>query len=111
RPGDDLVHAVEGADERRLAASRRPDERRHRPGFDREGDAFDGAEVAVVDVEVADFDALGHGVPPVQRPVFGAKARAMIRATRLRSMTRMMRVSAPAQARSTDAAAFAPWLT
>jgi hypothetical protein len=58
--GDDLVHAVERADEGRLAAAGGADQRRDRAGLDRERDTLDGEEVAVVDVEVADFDALGH---------------------------------------------------
>ena len=58
RAGNDLVHAVESSDERRLAAPRRPDERRNAPGLDDEVDTFDGLELAVVDVQVVDFDAL-----------------------------------------------------
>src|SRR5690606_28855900 len=61
RAGDHLVHAVEGADEGRLTASGWPDEGGHGSRLDREGHVFDGLEAAVVDVEVADFDALGHG--------------------------------------------------
>ena len=37
-----------------------PMKRRHRAGLDRDRDALDGEEVAVVDVEVVDLDALGH---------------------------------------------------
>ena len=67
-----------------------------------ERDVFDGLELAVVDVEVVDFDALGHGflLVWVQRPSFGEKKRATRRAMRLSSMTMRMSVSAPAQARS-----------
>ena len=47
-----------------------------RARLDREGDVLDGEEVAVVDVEVVDFDALGHGRRSFgwrrQRPVLGA---------------------------------------
>src|SRR5690606_17566542 len=60
RARDDLVHAVQRAQEGGLAAAGRADERGHRPGRDRHGDALDGLEVAVVDVEVGDLDALGH---------------------------------------------------
>ena len=103
--GDDLVHAVEGAQERRLAAAGRADEGRDAAGLDREGDALDGEEVAVVDVEVVDFDALGQGSGSFgsgrgQRPVLGEKTLATMRATRLRTMTIRMSVSAAAQARS-----------
>ena len=56
-----LVHPVERAQERRLAAAGRPDEGGHRPRLDGEGHALDRLEVAVVDVEVLDVDALGHG--------------------------------------------------
>ncbi|CAI7629210.1 unnamed protein product, partial [Penicillium discolor] len=58
--GDHLVHAVESAEEGGLAAARRADEGRDAARLDVEGDAFDREEVAVVDVEVVDFDALGH---------------------------------------------------
>ena len=52
RSANDLVHAVERAEEGRLAAAGRADERGHRASGDRDGDAFNGEEVAVVDVEV-----------------------------------------------------------
>ncbi|MDQ1174686.1 hypothetical protein QE430_002993 [Microbacterium testaceum] len=58
--GDDLVHAVEGAQERGLAAAGGSDERGDRAGLDVDRDALDREEVAVVDVEVLDLDALGH---------------------------------------------------
>ena len=60
--GDDFVHAVERAQHRRLAASGRSDERCHGTGLNAERDALDREELAVVDVEVTDIDALGHGV-------------------------------------------------
>ena len=60
RAGDDLVHAVDGAEEGGLAATGRANERRHRIGLDRERHVLDGQEVAVEDVEVVDVDALGH---------------------------------------------------
>jgi hypothetical protein len=55
---DDLVHAVQRAEERRLAATGRADERGDAARLDVERDAFDSLELAVVDVEVADFDSL-----------------------------------------------------
>ena len=63
-------------------------------------DALDGEEVAVVDVQVVDFDALGHaGLPSVrrQRPVFGREDRATMRAMRLKMTTRMTSSSAAPQ--------------
>ena len=59
--GDHLVHPVQGPQEGRLAAAGRPDERRDRARLDRHRHVLDGLEVAVVDVEVLDVDALGHG--------------------------------------------------
>ena len=58
---DHLVHPVQRPEEGRLAAAGRADERGHRPRLDGHVDALDGLEVAVVDVEVGDVDALGHG--------------------------------------------------
>jgi hypothetical protein len=60
--GDDLVHAVQRPQEGRLAAAGRADEGRHGTGFHRHGHVLDGLEAAVVDVEVLDVDALGHGI-------------------------------------------------
>jgi hypothetical protein len=75
RAGDDLVHAVERAEERGLAAARRADEGGDAAGLDLEAHALDGEELAVVDVEISDFDALGHGFPiwRVQRPNLGRR--------------------------------------
>ena len=56
----------------------------------------DGEEVAVVDVEVGDVDALGHGV----QPFLTAKIRPMRRAIRLSAITMTMRTSAAPQARA-----------
>ena len=61
RAGDHLVHPVQRAQEGRLAAAGRADEGRHRARLDGHRDVLDGVEVAVVDVEVRDVDALGHG--------------------------------------------------
>src|SRR5919206_199721 len=76
RAGDHLVHPVDRAQEARLAAARRADQRGHRPAADRHGDVRDGPEGAVVDVEVLDLDVLAHDHP------LGAKARATSRAPR-----------------------------
>src|SRR5665647_14167 len=69
--GDDLVHPVEGAQIRRLAAPGRADERHHRAWLDRHRHVRDGAEIAVVDVQVGDVDALSHGCPSRER--FGCR--------------------------------------
>ena len=53
RAGDLLVHAVDAAHERRLAAARRADHRRHLVRRVVEVDALDGVAVAVVGVDVA----------------------------------------------------------
>src|SRR5581483_4319363 len=50
------VHAVERAQQRRLAAARRTDERRHLARRDREIDVLQRLEAAVVEVEVAHLD-------------------------------------------------------
>jgi hypothetical protein len=55
--GIELEHAVEGAQQRRLAAARRPDERGHALLGDLEVHVLEGAEAAVVEVEVAHADA------------------------------------------------------
>src|SRR5690606_36333371 len=99
--------------EGRLAAAGRAGEGGDAAGLDLEGHAFDGEEVAVVDVEVADFDALGHvgslcGADAGQRPNFGANRFAMKRATRFSSMTMRMWVRAPAQARPRAASMLVP---
>src|SRR5699024_8120847 len=61
RPGDHLVHAVQGAQEGGLPAAGGPDQRGHRAGADLDVDALHGEEVAVVDVKVLDVDGLGSG--------------------------------------------------
>src|SRR5699024_1116277 len=58
--GDHLVHPVQGAQERGLPAAGRPDQGRDAARLDRHGDAFDGAEVTVVDVQVVDVDSFTH---------------------------------------------------
>jgi len=45
RAGDDLVHAVQASEERRFAAPRRSDERRHAAFDDRKRHAFDRSEL------------------------------------------------------------------
>ncbi|GAA1139236.1 hypothetical protein GCM10009651_24060 [Microbacterium natoriense] len=98
------MHAVQRAEEGRLAAARGADERGDAARLDVERDALDGEEVAVVDVEVVDFDALGHVRflrVVAQRPVFGANTFATMRATRFSTMTMTISVRAAAQARST----------
>ena len=57
---DDLVHAVERAEEGGLAAPGGADEGRHRAGFDGHRDVLDGLGGAVVRGQSADVDALGH---------------------------------------------------
>ena len=51
--GDELVHAVQRAQERRLAAARGADQRRHLVRLDRDVDVLDRVEGAVVEVQVA----------------------------------------------------------
>ena len=57
--GDLLVHPVDAADHRGLAASRRADDRRHVAGLEREVHALDGMVVAVVRVQVLDLHLPG----------------------------------------------------
>jgi hypothetical protein len=57
--GDDLVHAVQRPQERRLPAAGRADQGGHRARLDDHVDVLHGEEVAVVDVEVLDDDAVG----------------------------------------------------
>ena len=65
RAGHDLVHAVQRADERRLAAARRPDERRHLLGLDDHGaDVLDGLVGAEPGADVGRLDALDIGAAP-----------------------------------------------
>ena len=63
RAGDHLVHPVDRAQEGRLAAARRADQRRHRLRPDRHGDTLYGQERPVVDVEVLGLDRLAHNGP------------------------------------------------
>ena len=58
--GDDLVHAVQRAQHRRLAAARRADERGHAARRHRQRHVGDGVERAVVDVDVLEIQPLGH---------------------------------------------------
>ncbi|CAB4561079.1 unannotated protein [freshwater metagenome] len=60
RAGDHFVHAVECAQEGGLAATGGADEGGDRLGLDGERNVGDGFEVAVVDIEVANLDALRH---------------------------------------------------
>ena len=79
-----------------LAASRRADEGRHGTRLHRHRDILYRMEAAVVDVQVADIDPLGHRL----YFSFSLLARAMPRASRLRNITMMIRVRAAAQTRS-----------
>src|SRR5699024_7317826 len=58
RAGDDLVHAVQGAQEGGLPAAGGTDEGGHRAGADLDVDALHGEEVPVEDVEILDVDGL-----------------------------------------------------
>src|SRR5690606_14689513 len=103
--GDDLVHPVERAQERGLAAAGRADERRHRARLDRHRDVLDGVDRAVVGVQPGYVDRLGHGVGgPLSsgQRLFAAVRRATSRASRLSSMMIAIRTSAPVQARSIE---------
>ena len=62
--GNDLVHAVQRSQHRRLAAAGRADECRDGTGLDHQRDAGDGLEGPVVGVEVLDLDAFGHVIGP-----------------------------------------------
>ena len=57
RSGDLLVHAVDAADHRRLAAPRRPDDRGHLVGAELEVDALDLLGVAVERAQLLEPDA------------------------------------------------------
>ncbi|MFC5043743.1 hypothetical protein [Ornithinimicrobium kibberense] len=54
------MHPVERPQEGRLAAAGGADESGHRARLDGHRDVLHRVEVAVVDVEVVDVDALGH---------------------------------------------------
>jgi hypothetical protein len=58
--GIQVVHAVEAAQQRRLAATRRPDQRGHAVVVDRHRHALQCMESAVVEIEVAHL-GLEHG--------------------------------------------------
>ena len=58
--GDDLVHAVERAQHGRLAAAGRADEGGDLVRLDVQVDILDGQEVAVIDVQMVDINALSH---------------------------------------------------
>jgi len=60
RPGDDVVHPVERAQERALAAPGRPDERRHQVFGNLDVDRFEGALRAVEKVECFNRDRRRH---------------------------------------------------
>ena len=59
RPRDDVVHPVQGAQERALAAARRPDEGRHQVRRDLDGDVFERPLRAVEEVQALDVDRDG----------------------------------------------------
>jgi hypothetical protein len=59
RARDEVVHAVEAAQERRLPAARRPDERGDVVPGDPDGDVPEGLEVPVVEVQVGDGELVG----------------------------------------------------
>lgn len=88
------MHAVQGSDQGRLTATRGADEGCDGPGLDNHADVLNGFEVAVVDIQVLQFDALGHSYP------FGEKTFEIIRATMFKTITISIRVKAPAQLRS-----------
>ena len=58
--GDDFVHAVDGAQHGGFTAAGRADERGDRLGGDLHVDVLYGVEVAVVDVDVVEFELGGH---------------------------------------------------
>src|SRR5437773_1001358 len=71
RSGDDLVHAIQGAQERRLAAARGPDERRHLLGLHGDADVRQRLERSEPGVEALDVDALGHVGSLVRQACYG----------------------------------------
>ena len=60
RAGDDLVHAVESAQHSGFSTARRPDECGDLVRLDIEVHILHGQEVAVVDVQMVDINALSH---------------------------------------------------
>ena len=82
RPGDLLVHAVDAADHRRLAAARGADDRRHLVGAELEVDALDLLGVAVEGAQLLQPDAHGRRLRP-PRP--GAPRRRRRRSWRRRA--------------------------
>ena len=60
RTGNYFVHAVESAQDRRLSAAGRTDERGHAPGRDGQAHIGDSVKLAVVDVDVLEIQTLGH---------------------------------------------------
>ena len=107
--GIKIVHPVENAQQRRLAAARRADEGRHLALIERHVDVLQRAVVAVKEIEIADRDLLGQ--------IFGASRRmgdgwdgdgcyahddflwaARIRATMLSASTASVMIRAPVQA-------------
>ena len=67
--GIEVVHAVEHAQQRRLAAARRADEGGGLVGVERQADALQRAAVAVEELEIADRDLLRRG-PSVSTPAW-----------------------------------------
>src|ERR1043165_4441234 len=61
RVRDDVVHPVDGADERRLPAARRPDQRGDLRLRDLQVDPVEHLRVPVVEIEVVHADFRGHG--------------------------------------------------
>ena len=60
RAGDDLVHTVESAQHGGFSTARRPDECGDLVRLDIEVHILHGQEVAVVDVQMVDINALSH---------------------------------------------------
>ena len=54
------MHAVDGAQQCRLSATGRSDERCHRLRFNREGHVLDGEKLTVQHVDVIEFNDFSH---------------------------------------------------
>jgi hypothetical protein len=64
-PWNNFVHTVKGAQESGFTTPGRTNESSDSARLNRQGDVFDGFELAVVDVEVFYFNAFGHNIPLV----------------------------------------------
>src|SRR5439155_7494651 len=95
RVGQDLVHAVDGPQERGLAAARRADQRGHRLRLDDHADAVDRLERPVVGGHPGRLDTLGH----LHHHLASLFRRARSFATTVKVSTIATRVSAAVQAR------------